>query len=83
MCLLSIQYQHLSVFPKWSLLLGKLSAMGYLKEMLSVVYASLNTLTEDDTGAVSENTFEDPVGLKMMTRKFYRGTMSIQNSSNK
>lgn len=57
--------------------------MGYLKEMLSVVYTSLNTLTEDDTGAVSENTFEDPVGLEMMTRKFYRGTMSIQNNSNK
>lgn len=60
-----------SVFPKPSLLLGKLSAMGYLKEMLSMVYA------------VSENTSEDSVGLKMMTRKFYRGTMSIQNSSNK
>lgn len=45
--------------------------MSYLKEMLSMVYA------------VSENTFEDPVGLKMMTRKFFHVMMSIQNSSNK
>lgn len=36
-----------------------------------MVYNSQNTLTEDDTGAVSENMFEDPARLKMMGRKFW------------